>query len=98
VPQKRRQASGSERLNELRRAHPYDAVLHNLLAVLTTKLDLCARLPIYEFEANNEGFADTASLFNALASAEHENVRELVESLRVHLDRGFGRFSSQVTP
>jgi hypothetical protein len=98
VPQNRRQASGSERLNELRRAHPYDAALHNLLAVLTTKLDLCARLPIYEFEANNEGFADTASLFNALASAEHENVRELVESLRVHLDRGFGRLSPQVTP
>ena len=98
MPQNRRQTSGNERLNELRRAHPYDTALRNLLAVLTTKLDLCARLPIYEFEADNEGFADAASLFSALASAEHESVRELIESLRVHLDRGKGRFSREVTP
>jgi hypothetical protein len=98
VPQNRRKTSGSERLNELRRAHPYDSSLQNLLAVLTTKLDLCARLPVYEFEADNEGHADTASLFSALASAEHESLRDLVESLRAHLDRGNGRFTKEVAP
>lgn len=97
MPQNRRQTSGNERLDERRRVHPYHAAPQNLLAVLTTKLDLCARLLIYEFEADNEGFADAASLFSALASAEHESVRELVESLRAHLDRGNSRFSREVT-
>ena len=98
MPQNRRQTSGSERLNELRRAHPYDSTLQNLLAVLTTKLDLCARLPVYEFEADNAGLADAASFFSALASAERESVYELGQSLRVHLDRANGRFPAQATP
>jgi hypothetical protein len=94
VPQNRRQTSGSERLNELRRTHPYDSTLQNLLAILTTKLDLCARLPIYEFEADNAGLADAASFFSALASAERESVHDLAQSLRVHLDRAQGRFAA----
>lgn len=95
---KTRQTSGSGRLNELRRAHPYDVTLQNLLAVLTTKLDLCARLPVYEFEADNGGLADAASYFSALASAERENVYELAQSLRVHLDRASSHSTSQATP
>jgi len=99
VQQKARQTTGSGRLNELRRAHPSDVTLQNLLAVLTTKLDLCSRLPVYEFEADNEGLADAASFFGALASAERETVYELVQSLRAHLDRTAGRYSaSQATP
>lgn len=91
MPQNTRQTSGSERLNELRRTHPYDGTLQNLLAILTTKLDLCARLPIYEFEADDAGLADAASLFSALASAERESVHDLAESLRVHLNQAKGR-------
>ena len=100
MPHNRRQTSGSERLNELRRTHTYDSTLQNLLAVLTTKLDLCARLPVYEFEADNAGLADAASFFSALASAERESVHELALSLRVHLDRATDRFAAQaqVTP
>jgi hypothetical protein len=87
VPKSRRKTSQSERLHELRSAHACDATLQNLIAVLATRLDLCAKLAIYEYEADNEGFADSASFFSAVASAERESVRELVQSLRHHLDQ-----------
>jgi hypothetical protein len=90
VPKSRRKTSGSERLAELRSAHACNATLQNLIAVLATRLDLCAKLAIYEFEADNEGFANSASFFSAVASAERESVRELVEALRVHLDQANG--------
>jgi len=87
-----RQTSTAQRLNELRRAHPYDATLQNLLTLLTAKLDLSARLPVFEYEADSEGFAETASFLSALGSAERESVQDVVRSLRLHLDRTGGRF------
>jgi hypothetical protein len=92
-----RQTSTAQRLNELRRAHPYDATLQNLLAVLNVKLDLSARLPVFEYEADSEGFPETASFLSALASAERESMRELLDSLRRHLDDNRGRFTSGVS-
>ena len=93
-----RQTSTAQRLEELRRAHPYDATLQNLLAVLTTKLDLSTRLPVFEYEADSEGFAETASFLSALASAERESLQDLLASLQQHLDRTSARLSSQVSP
>jgi hypothetical protein len=89
-----RQTSTAQRLNELRRANPYDATLHNLLTLLNTKLDLSARLPVFEYEADSEGFGETASFFHAMATAEHESLRTLLDSLRAHLDSTSGRFRS----
>lgn len=81
-----RQTSTAQRLNELRRAHPYDKTLQNLLTVLNAKLELSAHLPVFEYEADSEGFAETASFLSALASAERESVRDLLGSLQHHLE------------
>jgi len=93
----RQTSTTAQRLAELRRAHAYDATLQNLLAVLTAKLDLSTRLPVYEYEADSEGFSETASFLSALASAERESVQEILSSLRQHLDRTAGRFTSEVS-
>jgi hypothetical protein len=92
-----RQTSTAQRLAELRRAHPHDATLQNLLAVITAKLDLSARLPVFEYEADSEGFSDTASFMSALASAERESLEDILTSLRQHLDRSAGRFNPGVS-
>jgi hypothetical protein len=93
----RQNSTPADRLAELRRAHPYDATLQNLLAVLTAKLELSTRLPVYEYEADSEGFSDTASFLSAVASAERESVQEILGSLRQHLDRTVGRSASEVS-
>lgn len=92
-----RETSTAQRLAALRRAHPADATLHNLLSILTAKLDLSTRLPVFEYEADSEGFADTASFLSALASAERESVQDVLASLRQHIDRTSGRFTSEVS-
>lgn len=95
----RRPTSTAQRLADLRSAQPCDTTLQNLLNILNAKLDLSARLPVYEYEADSEGFPEAASFMSALASAERESVQDILRSLRLHLDRTSGRFtpSSQVT-
>lgn len=97
VPEASQQTTTVKRLAELRRAQPHDATLQNLLAVLTAKLDLSARLPVFEYEAESEGFADTASFMSALASSERESLEDILACLRSHIDRTSERFSSRVT-
>jgi hypothetical protein len=77
----------------LRSAQPCDTTLQNLLNILTAKLDLSARLPVYEYEAESEGFPEAASFMSALASAERESVQDVIRSLRLHIDRSTGRFA-----
>jgi hypothetical protein len=89
-----RRPSTAKRLAELRSAQPCDTTLQNLLSILTAKLDLSARLPVFEYEADSEGFPEVASFMSALASAERESVQEVVRSLRLHLDDTSGRFTS----
>jgi hypothetical protein len=99
VSETRRPTSTAKRLAELRSAQPCDTTLQNLLSILTAKLDLSARLPVFEYEADSEGFPEAASFISALASAERESVEDIIRSLRLHLDRTSGRFtpSSRVT-
>jgi len=89
-----RETMTARRLNELRRAHPADATLQNLLAVLGSKLELSGRLPVFEYEAASEGHDDCAATFEALAVAERAHVNELLKVLRVHLDRALTRTSA----
>ncbi len=93
----RRPTSTAQRLAELRSAQPCDTTLQNLLSILTAKLDLSARLPVFEYEADSEGFTEAASFMSALASAERESVQDIVRSLKLHLDRTSGRFTSSGT-
>ena len=65
--------------------------------ILSVKLDLSARLPVFEYEADSEGFSDTASFLSSLASAERESLQDVLTSLRLHLDRTAGRFTPGAT-
>jgi hypothetical protein len=96
VAEASRQTSTAERLAALRRAHPGDATLQNLLTVVSAKLDLSTRLPVFEYEADNEGYTDTASFLSALASAERESLQDVLASLRQHIDRVSGRLTHEV--
>ena len=80
------QADATRRLGDLRRSQPNDVTLKNLVALLTTKLELCARLPVFAFESGNEGDERGADSFRALAEAERRSCEDVIECLRAHLD------------
>jgi hypothetical protein len=79
------ESNTARRLSDLR-ARPADATLQNLLAILSAKLDLCGRLPIYEYEADREGHDATAATFHGLLEAERRSFEELVLCLRHYLE------------
>jgi hypothetical protein len=83
-------SNSAQRLGGLRRVQPTDVTLKNLLAVLTVKLDLCARLPVCEYEARDEGHDACADAFSELAEAERRSCAAVLDSLRAHLERTTG--------
>lgn len=85
----RTEPTGTEatrRLTDLRRAQPADATLRNILRVLDSKLELCATLPVYEWEARSEGFEEAAAAFRSLAEAERTLCASILDRLREQLD------------
>jgi hypothetical protein len=80
------QTAATRRLSDLRRAQPADATLKNLLGVLSTKLELCASLPVFEWEAGTEGYEDCAAAFRNLAEAERRSCTEVLDCLRMHME------------
>ena len=78
-------SEATRRLTDLRKAQPADATLKNLLGVLSAKLELCASLPVYEWEAVSEGFDACARAFRDLAEAERQSCTEVIDRLREHL-------------
>jgi hypothetical protein len=79
-------SEATRRLTDLRRGQPADATLKNLLKVLNAKLELCASLPVYEWEAGSEGYEDCAAAFRDLADAERRSCNRVIDRLREHLD------------
>jgi hypothetical protein len=73
-------------INDLRGASPADAALQNLLGVLSAKLELCARLPVFAFEAGNAGHESCAAAFRNLADSERRSFEDLLVCLRTHLE------------
>jgi hypothetical protein len=80
------QSSGGARLSDLARVHPADRTLQNLLGTLNAKLEMCSRLPVYEYEAASEGHDASAIAFHELAELERRTFNNLLTCLRVHLD------------
>jgi hypothetical protein len=78
-------SEATRRLSDLRRGQPADATLKNLLGVLSAKLELCASLPVYEWEAGSEGHHACARAFRDLAEAERRSCSEVIDRLREHL-------------
>jgi hypothetical protein len=75
------------RLSDLRRSQPTDLTLRNLLNVLSAKMELCASLPVYEYEASAEGHEVSARAFRRLAEAERATCSDVLEQLKAHLDQ-----------
>lgn len=67
-----------------------DRTLENLLRVLIAKFDLCARLPVYEYEAASEGHPGGATTFHRLSEDEREAIDALLQRLHEHLHARVG--------
>jgi hypothetical protein len=75
------------RLNDLRATMPGDHTLQNILLVLSAKLELCSKLPIYEYEAASQGHVHCVTAFQRLAEVERRSYDEILKTLRLHLDK-----------
>lgn len=81
-----RSSSTARRLSDLTAALPADRTLQNLLGLMSSKLELCSRLPIFEYEAANEGHEACATAFREMAEDERRSFTDLVRCLRRHLE------------
>jgi hypothetical protein len=90
VPETTERSQTSRRLGSLRSWRPADATLENLISLLSTKLELCARLPVCEWEAIDEGHERCASAFHEFAEAERRSCADVLDCLRAHLDAQHG--------
>jgi hypothetical protein len=84
------------RLSELWRSQPADATLQNLLTVLGAKLELCSRLPVFEYEAASENHERCAEAFRELAEQERESFEQITQLLRMHLEATTGSGASAI--
>lgn len=73
------------RFSDLQAGLAADATLRNMLGLLDQKLETNAKLPLFSYEAAQEGFDDCAQLFDRLAAAERAQIDELVQGLARHL-------------
>jgi hypothetical protein len=79
-------ATETKRIGDLRRRQPGDSTLRNLLGTLDAKLDLCASLPVYEWEAGREGHPESAAMFHALAEIERRSCGQVLDELKRYLE------------
>jgi hypothetical protein len=77
---------GTARISDLRPVRPADITLQNLLGLLQDKLGVCSKLPIYEYEAQNDGHIACAAAFRDLAQSERAALDALLLCLREHLN------------
>ena len=73
-------------LSDLRSAQPADPTLQSLLHLLSAKLELCGRLPVFEYEAVQHGHQASARAFHDLAEVERRSFNDLLACLRRHLE------------
>jgi len=73
-------------IGDLRRRQPADDTMRNLLDLMRDKLDTCARLPVFELEANNEGHTQAAALFRELCEVERDSFDALKAQLRAEIE------------
>jgi hypothetical protein len=81
------ESDASSSLGTLRRTQADDPTLKNLLETLSTKLELCSRLPVFEWEAAHAGDASCAAAFRRLAEEERRSCSYITDCLRTHLER-----------
>lgn len=74
------------RLSDLQRNRAADATLKNLLSTLTDQIQTCAKLGVFEYEADSEGHRALAIAFRELGEVERASFNALLEYLRRHLN------------
>lgn len=79
-------STASSRISDLARAYPADRTVQNLLTTLSAKLELCARLPVFQYEAETEGRTAEARAFQDLVEAEARSFKAMLDCLRHHLN------------
>jgi hypothetical protein len=77
-------------LRALRDEQGIDQTLQNLLRALTLNLELQARYRVFEFEAGQDGHADTAQLFREMRELQSAQIAALMSGLRERLGAGGG--------
>jgi DnaJ-domain-containing protein 1 len=77
---------GTIRLSDLQRNRAADATLKNLLSTLTDQIQTCAKLAVFEYEADSEGHPALAIAFRDLGESERASFDTLLEYLRRHLN------------
>jgi hypothetical protein len=73
------------RLSDLQRSRAADSSLKNLLSTLTDQIQTCARLAVFEYEADSEGHKALAGAFHELGERERASFNSLLDYLRRHL-------------
>jgi hypothetical protein len=75
----------SRTIREIRADHAGSETLAHLVSLVDEKLELAARLKLYEYDAGEEGLSDCARAFQHAAEIEREHVQTLLELLCDHL-------------
>ena len=75
-------------ISDLRNGRESDQTLENLLTALSLNLELRARYRVFEFEATQDGHADTAELFRGLRHVEKRQIVDLMTGLHRRLGDG----------
>jgi hypothetical protein len=87
-----------QRLSDLERLRPGSETLRALLGMLSTKLDLCSRLPFLAYQAEREGFGEAAATFREMALDERRSLEGLLSTLKAHLEVAQEPASKEQTP
>ena len=72
-------------ISDLRNGRESDQTLENLLTALSLNLELRSRYRVFEFEAAQDGYPETARLFRSLRDAEGAQIAELMAGLHARL-------------
>lgn len=82
-------------IERLRTEGPVKNTLHNLVQVLSIKLDLAARYGLYQEDARKDVDDEAAQLFLRIAEVELEHIAELQRFLGLRLHGDYGDASAE---
>lgn len=73
-------------LERIRMDGPVKNALHDVIQLLSIKIDSAARYGLYQEDARADGFEDCEELFAQLAEHERQAIDQLKRCLRDHID------------
>lgn len=82
--------SSLRRLVDLQAHQPADVTLQDIISLLTAKLALCHKLPVFEYNAASGGDEHVAQTFRDLMVAERASCDRVLVLLRAYLEESAG--------